>query len=89
MRTVIVLAFSEIRMIVCVCHGVSDRTIKAAIKNGASSVEDLSANLGVGTCCGCCRETCSDMLAEAACSGGGCGSIMNAFPVFTLMPATA
>lgn len=73
-------------MIVCVCHGVSDRTIKAAIKNGASSVEDLSASLGVGTCCGCCRETAADMLAEAACSGGGCASMRNSFPVFTLTP---
>lgn len=76
-------------MIVCVCHGVSDRTIKAAIKNGASSVEDLGASLGVGTCCGCCRETAADMLAEAACSGGGCSSILSAFPVFTLTPVAA
>ena len=76
-------------MIVCVCHGVSDREIKTAIKNGAASVADLSANLGVATCCGCCRETCEDMVAEAACSGGGCGSILNAFPVFNLTPVAA
>jgi bacterioferritin-associated ferredoxin len=74
-------------MIVCVCHGVSDREIKTAIKNGAASVADLSASLGVGTCCGCCRETCEDMVAEAACSG--CTSIMGAFPTFALTPVAA
>ena len=52
-------------MIVCVCNGVSDRDVKAAIKNGMSSVEELSANLGVANGCGCCRETCADMIAEA------------------------
>lgn len=75
-------------MIVCVCHGVNDRDIRTAIKNGASSVEDLGASLGVGTCCGCCRETCNDMLAEAACSVG-CGSMLSTFPVFTLNPVAA
>ncbi|MDE2599496.1 MAG: (2Fe-2S)-binding protein [Rhodocyclaceae bacterium] len=76
-------------MIVCVCHGVSDREIKTAIKNGASSVADLSASLGVGTCCGCCRETCADMVAEHACSGGGCSSILKAFPAFAPTPVAA
>ena len=75
-------------MIVCVCHGVSDREIKTAIKNGASSVADLSASLGVGTCCGCCRETCEDMVAEAACSGRT--SIAGvSFPTFALTPVAA
>lgn len=41
-------------MIVCVCKAVSDRQIKAAVKNGASSVRDLARGLGVGTCCGKC-----------------------------------
>jgi bacterioferritin-associated ferredoxin len=76
-------------MIVCVCNGISDRDVKTAIKNGMSSVEQLSANLGVANGCGCCRETCSDMIAEHACSGGGCSSILGAFPVFALTPVAA
>jgi bacterioferritin-associated ferredoxin len=78
----------ELIMIVCVCNGVSDRDVKAAIKNGMTSVEALSANLGVASGCGCCRETCADMIAEHACSGS-CASFLGAFPVFTLTPIAA
>lgn len=76
-------------MIVCVCNGISDRDVKAAIKNGMTSVEQLSASLGVASGCGCCRETCSDMIAEHTCASGGCSSILSVFPVFTLTPVAA
>jgi bacterioferritin-associated ferredoxin len=41
-------------MIICVCKAVSDRQIKAAVKNGATCMRDLTRDLGVGTCCGKC-----------------------------------
>jgi bacterioferritin-associated ferredoxin len=41
-------------MIVCVCKAVSDRHIKSAVRNGASSLRDLTRELGLGTCCGKC-----------------------------------
>ena len=41
-------------MIVCVCKAVSDRHIKAAVKEGATCMRDLTRDLGVGTCCGKC-----------------------------------
>jgi bacterioferritin-associated ferredoxin len=41
-------------MIVCVCKAVSDRHIRAAVNGGASSLRDLTRDLGVGTCCGKC-----------------------------------
>jgi bacterioferritin-associated ferredoxin len=41
-------------MIICVCKAVSERHIKSAVKNGASSLRDLTRDLGVGTCCGKC-----------------------------------
>ena len=41
-------------MIVCVCKAVSDRQIRTAVKGGASSLRDLTRELGVGTCCGKC-----------------------------------
>jgi bacterioferritin-associated ferredoxin len=41
-------------MIVCVCKAVSDRQIRVAVKGGASSLRDLTRELGVGTCCGKC-----------------------------------
>jgi len=41
-------------MIICVCKAVSERHIKAAVKGGASSLRDLTRELGLGTCCGKC-----------------------------------
>ena len=41
-------------MIICVCKAVSDRHIRSAIKGGATSLRELSRDLGVGTCCGKC-----------------------------------
>jgi bacterioferritin-associated ferredoxin len=41
-------------MIVCVCKAVSDRQIRAAVKAGATSLRDITRELGVGTCCGKC-----------------------------------
>lgn len=41
-------------MIVCVCKAVSDRHIRSAVKDGATSLRDLNRELGVGSCCGKC-----------------------------------
>jgi bacterioferritin-associated ferredoxin len=41
-------------MIICVCKAVSDRHIRSAVKNGATSLRHLTRDLGVGTCCGKC-----------------------------------
>jgi bacterioferritin-associated ferredoxin len=53
-------------MIICVCKAVSDRQIKAAVKEGATCMRDLTRDLGVGTCCGKCipeaRSTLSASL---------------------------
>lgn len=42
-------------MIVCVCHNVSDRAIRAAVDAGATSMAEIRANLNVGSCCGKCN----------------------------------
>jgi bacterioferritin-associated ferredoxin len=41
-------------MIICVCKAVSDRHIRSAVNGGATSLRDLTRELGVGTCCGKC-----------------------------------
>lgn len=41
-------------MYVCLCHGVTDRDIRAAVCNGASSMRDLARELNVATECGRC-----------------------------------
>jgi bacterioferritin-associated ferredoxin len=55
-------------MIVCVCKAVSDRQIRAAARDGATCVRDLSRELGLGTCCGKCvpeaRKTLATSLAH-------------------------
>jgi len=52
--TIIRIRVHNAHMIVCVCKAVSDRHIRAAVKGGASSLRDLTRDLGVGTCCGKC-----------------------------------
>lgn len=42
-------------MYVCVCKAVTDREIQSCIREGATSLERLQEQLGVGTRCGRCR----------------------------------
>jgi len=52
-------------MIICVCKAVSDRHIRSAVRNGASSLRDLTRDLGVGTCCGKCLPEARATLSES------------------------
>jgi bacterioferritin-associated ferredoxin len=52
-------------MIVCVCKAVSDRHIRSAVKDGATSLRDLTRDLGVGTCCGKCLPEAKVALASS------------------------
>jgi bacterioferritin-associated ferredoxin len=51
-------------MIVCVCHNVSDRAIRAAVDAGASSLAEIRAQLNVGTCCGKCIPSAKTLVRE-------------------------
>ncbi len=42
-------------MIVCICHNVSDKAIRAAVDAGATSLAEIRAQLNVGSCCGKCN----------------------------------
>ncbi|EMP54086.1 bacterioferritin-associated ferredoxin [Marinobacter koreensis] len=52
-------------MYVCLCHGVTDRTIREAAENGVSSMRQLGKELGVGTQCGRCASTARQILRES------------------------
>ncbi|MGC1523826.1 MAG: (2Fe-2S)-binding protein [Steroidobacteraceae bacterium] len=66
-------------MIICVCKAVSDRHIRAAVKNGATSMRHLTRDLGVGTCCGKCVPEARAAL--SATLDGGCDSLrLGIFP---------
>jgi bacterioferritin-associated ferredoxin len=61
-------------MIVCVCKAVSDRHIRAAVKDGATSLRDLTRDLGVGTCCGKCLPEAKNTLNASLARRNDCGS---------------
>ena len=61
-------------MYVCVCNAVTDHEIRGAVKLGVCTFDDLSATLGVATCCGRCSDCARRVLADAmetapACAG--------------------
>ena len=49
-------------MFICVCNAITERQVQEAVASGAHSLSDLEAQLGVGGCCGCCRDTATDYL---------------------------
>ncbi|MCI0559372.1 MAG: (2Fe-2S)-binding protein [Nitrososphaera sp.] len=51
-------------MLVCVCHGVKDQDIDRAIRNGVSSIRQLSDALHLGTSCGCCVDYVEEYLKD-------------------------
>jgi len=62
-------------MIVCVCHAVSEGSIRAAAASGASH-EDVVAETGAGSSCGCCAEFVAAIVHEEA----GCSSMSSPCP---------
>lgn len=51
-------------MFVCLCLGVTDREIDAALVAGARAVDQVGRFCGAGTCCGGCRPEIARMIAE-------------------------
>lgn len=49
-------------MIVCLCHGVSDRKIREVAEDGAATVKEVGQRCGAGTDCGSCRRQIKDVL---------------------------
>lgn len=49
-------------MFICICNAITESHVRSAVAEGASSLSDLQAQLGVATCCGCCAETVAEYL---------------------------
>lgn len=49
-------------MIVCHCHGVTDREIRACVQNGACSPDDVGDHCGASTGCGGCRSLVAEIV---------------------------
>lgn len=53
-------------MYVCVCNRVTDREIRRAVNDGHKTLNCLSKELSVGSCCGRCKDCVREILADAA-----------------------
>jgi len=56
----------ELTVVVCSCSTVSDRTIRAAIAAGASTVEELAERCAAASGCRGCRPELQRLLAQHA-----------------------
>jgi bacterioferritin-associated ferredoxin len=68
-------------MYVCICHGITDRAIREARERGVASVDQLGAETGCGSTCGCCRALAAQILGEADGFGPAARCIATAQPV--------
>jgi bacterioferritin-associated ferredoxin len=53
-------------MIVCLCHGVSDKKLDEVIEGGADSLKAVERVCGAGGDCGSCRFQIAKKLTEKA-----------------------
>ena len=44
-------------MLICHCNGVSDRTVRRVVREGALTVAEVGRACGAGTCCRGCTST--------------------------------
>ncbi len=51
-------------MVVCLCQGVSEKQVREAIANGATSRKKVTRACGAGAGCGGCHESIRDIIRE-------------------------
>ena len=51
-------------MIICHCLRINDRTIRAAVRDGAQTREQVARACGAGSCCGSCRPAIDEIVCE-------------------------
>ena len=49
-------------MIICHCNGVTDRTVRRAVRDGASTRRQVARACRAGTGCGGCRASIQEIL---------------------------
>ncbi|RUO56149.1 bacterioferritin-associated ferredoxin [Pseudidiomarina homiensis] len=53
-------------MYVCLCKGVTDKTIRRAVhEEGISTMRELRQEYGVASQCGCCKSCAKEVLSDA------------------------
>ena len=51
-------------MFVCHCRAVTDRTVRAVIASGATTIEELARRCSAGATCGGCWPALEELLAR-------------------------
>lgn len=51
-------------MYVCLCNGITERTVREAAASGARDLSDLIAMTGCATSCGSCADAAVQILQE-------------------------
>ena len=49
-------------MLVCHCNGISDRTVRRVVREGALTVSEVGRACGAGTCCQGCEPTINRII---------------------------
>jgi bacterioferritin-associated ferredoxin len=74
-------------MLVCHCNGVSDRTIRKAVRGGAITARDVAHACGAGACCGGCTDVVREIIhAEASAERASAPPV--ATPTHTSLPTS-
>ncbi len=61
-------------MYICICHQITDRQIRRALEQGASTLGEVQLQLPVGGCCGRCVDSARTLIAEQQ---GGLSVVLN------------
>jgi len=57
-------------MLVCHCHGITDRTIRQQVREGAASPAQVSRRCRAGSRCGGCRPLIRELVREELAANG-------------------
>jgi len=50
--------------LICLCHGVSDRSIRSAVAAGADSIDEVGLACKAGTSCEGCHQAIDELVGE-------------------------
>jgi bacterioferritin-associated ferredoxin len=62
-------------MILCLCQGITDQTVRATIRQGARTLDDVVAACRAASDCGACQDAVLDLLGEIECRRAVAGAI--------------
>jgi bacterioferritin-associated ferredoxin len=68
-------------MIVCLCHRISDRDIRRAVRQGVSCFDQLQDDTRVASSCGCCQDCAREVFDGAVQARGDAGPAQRMIPL--------